>query len=41
MLGVAKFVAEPKGLAEYCEFGDNLDEMLRDRIICGINHEGW
>ena len=26
--GVAKFVTELKQLAEYCDFGDNLDEMF-------------
>ena len=23
-------------LAEHCNFGDTLDEMLHDRLICGI-----
>ena len=38
---VADFVAELKRLSEHCEFGAALDEMIRDRIICGIVDERW
>ena len=38
---VAKFITELKRLTEYCEFGDRLDEMMRDRLVCGINEERW
>ena len=38
---VAKFVAELKELAEYCDFGAKLDEMIRDRLVCGISDERW
>ena len=34
---VATFVAELRRLAIHCEFGDSLNDMLRDRLICGIN----
>ena len=34
---VAKFVSQLRKLPEHCEFGDTLDKMLRDRIVCGIN----
>ena len=34
---VATFVAELRALAEFCNFGDTLETMLRDRIVCGIN----
>ena len=34
---VATYIAELKRLSEDCEFGDFLQEMLRDRIVCGIN----
>jgi len=27
-------------LAKYCEFGDTLPIMLRDGLVCGVNHEG-
>ena len=26
-------------MAEFCNYGDKLSEMLRDRIVCGINNE--
>ena len=34
---VATYIAELKRLSEDCEFGDFLQEMLRDRVVCGIN----
>ena len=33
---VATVVAELRRLTEFCEFGPNLSEMLRDRLVCGI-----
>lgn len=33
------FVAELRRLTEYCDFGASLDDMLRDRLVCGINDE--
>ena len=35
---VASYVAALKSLAEYCDYGPKLDEMVRDRIVCGINN---
>ena len=35
---MAKFVSELRSLAELCNFGASLDDMLRDRLICGINN---
>ena len=35
---VATFVAELRSLAEFCNFKDTLEDMLRDRIVCGINN---
>ena len=34
---VRNYVAELRKLSEFCDFGDNLDDMLRDRLVCGIN----
>ncbi len=34
---IAVFVAELRSLAEFCNFGGSLNEMLRDRIVRGIN----
>ena len=33
---VAKFVSELRSLAEFCNYGATLDDMLRDRLVCGI-----
>ena len=34
---VATFVAELRHLTEHCEFGDSMEDMLRDRLVCGVN----
>ena len=36
---VADFVASLRSLAEYSNYGQQLDEMLRDRIVCGIQDD--
>ncbi|KAL5500699.1 hypothetical protein EMCRGX_G012294 [Ephydatia muelleri] len=33
---VSQFWAELRRLSEYCEFGNTLNDMLRDRLVCGI-----
>ena len=33
---VAKFVAALRHLGIHCDYGDSLNNMLRDRLICGI-----
>ena len=33
---VAAYVAELCNLAEHCKFGATLNEMIRDRLVCGI-----
>ena len=33
---VAVFVAELRSLAEFCNYGESLDKMIRDRVVCGI-----
>ena len=35
--GVAAYVAALRKLSEHCNFGETLPEMLRDRLVCGIN----
>ena len=32
---IADYVAQLRKLSEHCKYGDSLDEMLRDRIVCG------
>ena len=34
---IAAYVAELRALSEYCNFGDTLESMLRDRLVCGVN----
>ena len=36
---VADFVTELRRLSTDCAFGDTLSDMLRDRLVCGINEE--
>ncbi|MEE4247260.1 MAG: RNase H-like domain-containing protein, partial [Kangiellaceae bacterium] len=36
---VAEFLADLRRLAATCNFGDHLDEMLRDRLVLGINED--
>ena len=35
---VGSYVAALKSLAEFGDYGAMLDEMVRDRIVCGINN---
>ena len=34
---VSEFVAELRELSEKCKFGDQLEDMLRDRLVCGVD----
>ncbi|KAL5480000.1 hypothetical protein EMCRGX_G023613 [Ephydatia muelleri] len=36
---VAQFVAELRRIAQHCEFGPALDDMLRDRLVCGLRDD--
>ncbi|KAM7305234.1 guanine nucleotide exchange factor VAV3 isoform X2 [Ixodes scapularis] len=35
---LGQFVAALRGLVNTCAFGDQLDSLLRDRFVCGINN---
>ena len=37
---VTVYVAALRDLALKCDYGDQLQEMLRDRLVCGVNHKG-
>ncbi|XP_037508698.1 uncharacterized protein K02A2.6-like [Rhipicephalus sanguineus] len=37
---IADFVADLRRLSEHCEFGVTLEDMLRDRLVCGVRDEG-
>ena len=36
---IAAFVADLRRLSEYCDFGESLAQMLRDRLVCRINDD--
>lgn len=36
---IATYVSELKKIAEHCNFGNSLETMLRDRLVCGIHDE--
>ncbi|XP_040064666.2 uncharacterized protein LOC120838707, partial [Ixodes scapularis] len=36
---VQDFIVELRKIAENCNFGDSLDRMLRDRIVCGVRNQ--
>ena len=33
---IATFISELRSIAEFCNFGQTLGDMLRDRLVCGI-----
>ena len=35
----ADYIADLRRIAENCKFGDSLNELLRDRLLCGCNNE--
>ena len=37
---ISAFVAALRDLALHCEYGETLSQMLRDGLVCGVNHEG-
>ena len=37
---IAAFVAALREIAQHCGYGDSLSEMLRDRLVCGVQHDG-
>ena len=36
---IANYVAALRQIAKYCEYGDTLNMLLRDRLVCGVNHQ--
>ena len=37
---IAEYVAELRRLATHCEFGEYLNDALRDRFVCGLHNSG-
>ena len=36
---ISSYVAELCALGEHCNFGETLDVMIRDRLVCGVNDD--
>ena len=36
---IATYMAALRQLTEHCGYGESLAEMLRDRLVCGVNHD--
>ena len=33
------YLSELRALAQWCKFGDTLDDMLRNHLVCEVNEE--
>ena len=36
---ISQYMAELRRLSQYCEYGDSLECILQDRLVCGVNHD--
>ena len=36
---IAEYVGELRRLSEFCDYGDTLESMLRDRLVCGLRDD--
>ena len=36
---ILNYMAQLRRLSQYCKYEDSLEEILRDRLVCGVNHE--
>ena len=36
---VSKYVSELRSLAKACNFGTSLEDMIRNRLVCGVNDD--
>ncbi len=34
---IVTYIVKLRRLSEFCQFGDTLYDMLRDRLVCGVN----
>ena len=37
---IMTYIAVLRQLAKLCDYKDTLQEMLRDRLVCGVNYAG-
>ena len=35
---ISEYMAKLPRLTQYCDYGTVLNDMLRDRLVCGVNH---
>ena len=35
---IATYIAELRKLSRFCDFRNNLEDMLRDRLVCGVRN---
>ena len=35
---ISQYMVELRRLSQYYEYGDSLESMLQDRLVCGVNH---
>jgi len=36
---IANFVTSPRDIATHCDYGDTLNMILRDHLVCGVSHQ--
>ena len=36
---ISQYMAELRRMSQYSEYGDSLESMLRDCLVCGVNHD--
>ena len=36
---ISTFLMELRALAEHCNFGESLETMIRNRLVCGVNDD--
>lgn len=37
---MATYLAALRELVEHCEYRESISEMLRNRLVCSVSHEG-
>ena len=36
---ISRYMAELRRSSQHCKYGDSLESMLGDRLVCGVNHD--
>ena len=37
---IVTYVTALREIAQDCGFGDSISDMIRDRLVCGVQHDG-